>query len=60
MKPNNLRNSVNNKNNINMITVNTISLKKKKHKINNLKLIENKNKPKIMVNQKYRNTFYYH
>ena len=43
-----------------MITVNTISLKKKKHKINNLKLIENKNKPKIMVNQKYRNTFYYH
>ncbi len=43
-----------------MMFSNTISLKKKKYNINNLKLVENKYKPKIMVNKKYRNAFYYH
>ena len=54
------RNSTKNKNNINIITVNTIELKNRKNKINNLKLIEAKNKPKITVGQKYRNIFNHH
>ena len=60
-KPKNIRNSVNNKNNkLNMITVNTINLKNRKNNISNMKLVENKNKAKIIVNQNYRNSLHYH
>jgi len=57
----NLRNSVNNiNNNLKIITVNTINLKNRKNIINNLKLIENKNKGKNIISKKYRNTMNYH
>ena len=52
------RNSVNNKNNLNIITVNTINLKNRINNYNNLKLVKNKNKPKIMVNKNLRNSIY--
>ena len=59
----NERNSVNNKNNLNIITVNTINLKNRINNrinnYNNLKLVKNKNKPKIiMVNKNLRNSMY--
>ena len=52
----NKRNSVNNKNNLNIITVNTINIKNRINNYNNLKLVKNKNKPKIMVNKNLRNS----
>lgn len=56
----NKRNSVNKKNILNVITVNTVNLKNRISNINNMKLVENKNKSKILVNQKYRNAIYNH
>ena len=60
VKPADLKNSLQNKNNTNMITVNTISLKNRKSNINNMKLVETKKKPKIITNKKNRNSFHYH
>lgn len=60
VKPVDLKNSLQNKNNTNMITVNTISLKNRKSNINNMKLVETKKKPKIITNKKNRNSFHYH
>ena len=58
----NKRNSTNGKNNYkkNPIIVNTTNLKKRINNINNLKLVESKNKSKIIVNQKYRNAIKSH
>ena len=45
------RNSVNNKNNLNIIAVKTINLKNKINKYNNLKLVKKKDQPEIMVSK---------
>ena len=57
-KISNKRNYENNKNSINIITVNTINLKNRKNNNNNMKLIQNK--PKLIQNQRYRNTIHNH
>jgi hypothetical protein len=56
---NNIRHSTHNQNNINIITVNTIDLKNRKKKIKK-KILEDKNKPKNIVGQKYKNAFNQH
>ena len=57
----NTRNYLKNNNLNGIITVNTINLRDRKSNIinvNNLKKLENRNKGKISVNQKYNNTMY--
>jgi hypothetical protein len=57
----NTRNYLKNNNLNGIITVNTINLRDRKSNIinvNNLKKLENRNKCKITVNQKYNNTMY--
>ena len=57
----NTRNYLKNNNLNGIITVNTINLRNRKTNIinvNNLKKLENRNKSKIIVNQKYNNTMY--